>query len=630
MRPRFPKEGSDEEKLQWRLMFDFMWTCASLFKITEKEGNKLVDFRFNRGQMFVWWVMLNQMRYSSPVRLWILKGRQFGITTFFTAYLYWRAAFHGHNCLLLPHKEKPGRSMFRKGERIHRHLRKLTLPNGGKFVLNPDSWLKGTEMVWDNDEFQGHFSMEPADGDEPGVSGTFQHIHATEVPVWDDPDEVFGRLFPTLPETADTTFVGEFTAREEGDYTHSLWLEAERGDSWLTGVFLPWYWKEEYTRPRRESDADFSGEEVKYRRMVAEMGFEYPLVEGSLKLAPHYQAIHDKNKELRPKDMQRGFKLSDEQLLWRRDQIRRFRGDMRQWSQEYPATPAEAFQSASRKLVDSVVMDNLDLNSKKEILDRGDYQAVRGSRGKAKRKWVDSQMGRVHRWEKPMPGTMYMVSADTSSGTANDFSAAHVWRVEREMIHLAASFRGRVRPNELAAILSRMGAHYRTWGEYSQIHEGRLNPKKGLVSKIVVERNNHGEWVIYELYHNLGYKRLYKHDERGKADRWRQQPKFGFPTSWQSKMPMLLNMTQLIHDERVIIPCEQTRMEIRGLTYLDDPLTSSTKVAKVGAVQGAFDDMAMSAGVGLWAASRQGRFRGATLSKSSGKPADTMFGITGR
>jgi len=513
--------------------------------------------------------------------------------------------------------------MFAKAERAHKATIKHQLVDGSALVAKPTSHLAGREMRWETASFQGLIKMESAEGSDPGVSETFQHIHATEVPVWPDPDETFSRLLPTLPDDPGTSFIGEFTARTEGDYTHGQWLEAERGDSWLDGVFLPWYWHEDYTRKRHESDAPLSYEEKQFRKLVAELGHEYPLVDGTIRLKPKFAKLKAKHGALTPSLLASGFNLSDEQLLWRRRQIKKFRGDMAKWRSEFPSTPGEAFQSASRKLIDSGVMDTVDQNSKVPILDRGEYVARRGHRGKAIRKWTPTSSGRVIRWEPPMVGKYYVVSADTSSGTSRDFSAAHVWRIEREMIHLAASFRGAVRPADFAGILSRIGSHYRTHAEPSATKEGAINPRSGIVSLMVVERNHHGVWVLYELRHNLKYTRLYKHDSRGTSQRWKVKDDYGFPTTKASKMPMLLNMVQLCFDERVSIPCEQTRAEMRGMVYLKDDDTEA------GAVSGGFDDMAMSAGIGLWVASQKGRFRGANMSKGR-KPIDILFKSTGR
>lgn len=623
----YPKMGSAYEQLIWRIAFDIRWVCANLLKITTKESNRLESFVLNRGQMWVYWLMLDQWRNGEAVRLWILKGRQFGISTLFSAVLFIASALWDRNCLQLSHREGPGKGMFGKIERFRQHFPAKVTNGNTEHELLPEPTVRetGTKLEWNTKQKQALAKRESAENRDAGVSETYQMAHLTELPLWADTTHTMGGLLPTIPATdPDSLIVGEFTARGEGDYTHQIWVQCMAGQSPFQGVFLPWYWHEDYSRPKTAGDAPLSTEEKRYRDKVAKVGYEYPLLKG-LRLKPHFADVRKKRKFL-PQDFATGFKLTDEQLLWRRDRIKEFAGDMSLWRREYPATPEEAFQSAGRRLIPSDVMDRLDNKARDwPLLDRGEYEGKRGFGGRTKRKFVRRDDGRVFRYEKPQAGAYYVIDADTSSGVGADYSAAHVLKVEPGLITMVLSFQGKVRPPEFAAILSRMGMHYRSHAEWSD-RPGILKAGTGSPALIVVERNNHGGHVIYELTENLGYRRLYRHEQRGAVDNWKLGHQYGFPVTRSNKIPMLVHLGQVAYDDCLIVPCERTRMEMRNLVYLDD------MDEKAGAPAGAHDDLAMAIGEGVYVAASRGGFssgRRAGLSESSGKRG-MLFPVVGR
>jgi hypothetical protein len=272
-------------------------------------------------------------------------------------------------------------------------------------------------------------------------------------------------------------------------------------------------------------------------------------------------------------------------------------------------------------------MDRLDAEARNhDLLDRGEYEGARGLGGRTKRRWVRREDGRVHRWYAPEAGAYYVIDADTSSGVGADFSAAHVLKVEPGLITQVVSFQGKVRPPEFAAILSRMGMHYRSYAEWSDREGGKLKPGTGSPALIVVERNNHGGHVISELVENLGYRRLYRHEQRGVTDNWKYGHQYGFPVTRANKIPMLVNLGQVAYDGKLIVPCERTRMEMRNLQYLDDLDTTA------GAPSGAHDDLAMAIGEGVYVAVSRGGFNRRDVGDTSSvsERRRMLFPVVGR
>lgn len=625
----FPSTGSAYEKLVWRLAFDIRWVCAHLLKINVKERNTLALFEFNRGQMWVFWLMLDQWRNGRAVRLWILKGRQFGVSTMMNAVLFIASALWDRNCLQLSHRERPGQRMFAKLETFFKHFPKSVKNGNTHHTILPDPTARSTgdSLMWNTEAKQALAKRESAENKDAGVSETYQMAHLTELPLWADAAHTMGGLLPTIPATdPDSMIVGEFTARGEGDYTHQIWVQCMAGQSSFQGVFLPWYWHEDYNNDTKEDDGrPLARWQREYAEHVKRVGYTYPLVSGTLRLKPEFAAIRKKRPFL-PQDMATGFRLTRSQLLWLGDRLNEYAGDMDLLNREYPPTPEVAFQTSGRRVIPPSVMDQLDAAAKSmPLLDRGEYEGKRGFGGRTKRIYRKREDGRVWRFEAPQADAYYVIDADTSSGVGNDYSAAHVLKVEPDKITVVLSFKGKVRPPDLAAILSRMGMHYKSHAVWSDT-PGKLDPKSGAPALIVVERNNHGEHVIYELTENLGYRRLYRHDERGRTDNAKVGHRYGFPVTGNNKMSMLLHLGQVAYDGSLLVPCERTRMEMRNLIYLDD------MDEKAGAPTGAHDDLAMAVGEGVYVAAQRGGFRSKRprAGDNSSKSAPMMFPAVGR
>lgn len=128
--------------------------------------------------------------------------------------------------------------------------------------------------------------------------------HNSEVAFWDNADEHMAAIGQALPLMEGTESILESTANGLGDWWHSTWVRATKGESDYLPIFVPWFWQQEY---RLTVPADFA------------------LTQAEVELAELYD-------------------LHPEQIAWRRYKIRTdLRGDVSLFQREYPCTPSEAF-----------------------------------------------------------------------------------------------------------------------------------------------------------------------------------------------------------------------------------------------------------------------------------------------
>jgi hypothetical protein len=124
-------------------------------------------------------------------------------------------------------------------------------------------------------------------------------------------------VFETVADVDGTEKILESTANGTGNYFHTGCIAALTGDDEYELIFIPWYWQTEY---RAKLPSDFKAT--------------------------------DKECELKS-----FYNLDDQQLQWRRNKISAFQKDghngERKFKQEYPCSPAEAFQASGNPLIDS-------------------------------------------------------------------------------------------------------------------------------------------------------------------------------------------------------------------------------------------------------------------------------------
>ncbi len=604
-----PPGLSPERELMWRILFDIRWVLANLITILDKSANRPVKFVPNRPQDWVLWNFYDQLAQGEPNRQVDLKGRQFGFSTLWTCMLFVFTALRGQNSFILAHLEAPGKSIFDKAENALKTLPSFEMQEWAEYdedgvgigdpvtsqlislVEPPTNVQSRTLMAWVSKTLSGRLRRDSAENIDAGVGETYQNLQCTEVPLFRNAAHTIGKLLPAIPKTPGSCIAYEFTARNEGDYAHNLWLRAAQGKGMNRAVFSAWYWHLDYGRKWRANDEPFSPEEEDYRDIVAAKGHEYPLGPDG-RLIPRLQLVHAEKGRVDLSDIAVGFRLTDEQLLFRRDAIEDANGDMVQWRSEYPYCPEEAFAVAGRKLVPPNVMDLMDVAARDPLKNKegrfdpgiGEYKAFMGAGGKARAQWRASRQGRVHRFELPRPNATYIVWADPSSGAGVDPAGCGVDRVEFGKTTTVCSFEGFERPHKLARILARMGRHYRDDAVLDPA-TGKIKPGSGRPCRIGLERNTFGQAVIHEL-DNLKYKRICRFTEKVKADYKPGQDR-GFPTQKDTKMPMLQEFVAGCYDGQVVVPCRRTLGSIRGMQYLDDD------DRLVGAPRGMHDDLAM-------------------------------------
>jgi hypothetical protein len=241
---------------------------------------------------------------------------------------------------------------------------------------------------------------------------------------------------------------------------------------------------------------------------------------------------------------------------WYEDKKRKWVGDPKEFQQEYPRTPLEAFVATGGCIFDleglQYVADQLTrepLSSQELAMRNADLAAAQ-----EERPYV------FKFWSTPRTGQRFIISADPAGGGQNgDFSAAYIFEVVTG--EMFGSIHARLEPDEFAGILTHIASIFNN-------------------ALIIPERNLHGYAVIAMLQNNYGYANIYKHEDK----------QLGWPTNVKTK-PLMEGILQ-------------RRIKEKDLTCYDVNFVQEAQAYirqgnKTGASDGMHDDRVIALGIGM-------------------------------
>lgn len=279
-------------------MLDFPYYAQRNLFIRPKEG-ELIPFVLNTAQQHIHGLIEAQRKKTGKVRAIILKGRQQGCSTYIEGRFYWRCTHRrGVRAFILAHESDSTNSLFTMAKRYHE--------NCPRFMKPAIQTSNAKELLFST--LDSGYKIGTAGNESVGRSQTNQYFHGSEVAFWNNTSELVKGVLQTVPDMDETEVIYESTANGVGNFFHQQCIAAMKGEGEFQFIFIPWFWQTEY---------------VKY--------------------APQDMVLTEYETEL-----VRDYRLSPEQLMWRRTKIQALSTDgsdgLKAFRQEYPNNPNEAFQ----------------------------------------------------------------------------------------------------------------------------------------------------------------------------------------------------------------------------------------------------------------------------------------------
>ncbi|MBP5688882.1 MAG: hypothetical protein J6X22_09625 [Muribaculaceae bacterium] len=532
----------------WQLLrfrHDFEYWCATCVTILDKKSGKFIKFILNRPQRRVLQILERQRLANQPLRLIMLKARQWGGSTLVQIYMIWIQLVlkENWNSVICGHLQQTAAAIKSMYNRVLRRYPKEFCPDGKrpKFVT-----FEGSHNVRQLSSSESLVIIASAQSEDAVRGYDVKMAHLSEVAFWPDttlhsPDDLIRSIGGTVPLEPMTMIVLESTANGVGNYFHTEWQRAKSGHSDKEPVFVPWHEIEIYQLPVTDA-----------KKLISELDdYEKKLWEDHCTLE-QINWYHHKRKE-----------YSSHVLM----------------QAEFPSNDVEAFLTTSRNVFDPNLLESLrdtcNLPCECGDIVASGAKTVAGSRFE---KGFGSNAMKV--WKMPEPSERryrYLVAVDVGGRREDaDWSVIAVFDT-----HCDASEDQDCRPEVVAQWRGHLDMDQMAWkaAKIARFYNNAL---------LVFESNSIecdqlvGDTLLKSI--GMNYQHLYYRDN--------DKSKPGFHTNFKTKNEAIANLTAYIRDKAYI---ERDRDAINEM--IDYEILPNGK--SYGARKGSHDDILMTRAIGL-------------------------------
>ena len=572
-----------EEFIRIRQKHDYPFWAAMFAYIKRKGGGTDVLFRLNRPQRKLIKRLEKMRKAGKPIRLILLKARQWGGPTAIQIYMAWLQLVHevGLNSLIIAHQGTGSdeiKDMFDRMiksypvEMLH-ELGEAYAPNEPKMV-----GVGKSGNIFRVPQRNCKIKIGTAERPNSCRGGDYNLVHLSEVALWKEtdgkkPEDIVRSACSGILLRPYTMIVYESTPNGVGNFFHKEYLAAKKGLSQFEAMFVAWFEIEQYELP-------FENEAEKY--------------EFAKKLFANRRNEEIKSDREEPgtylwRLWEKGATL--EAIHWYVSERSKYtnHGDM---ASEYPSDDIEAFTYSGRKVFSSEDVEQFRPACRAprwigEIYGSADEgeKAIEGLRFK---KEADGRLFMWHdveRSDEEEVTDRYLVVVDVCKGHTKNADFADILVIDRlfmmdgEPPVVAAEWHGHIDMDKLAWKATQVAAYYN-------------NALLVIESNTLETNNTKGEAeYILTLIHEVYGRQLYARKQSAEDIRQGLPKKYGYHTNPLTKKVVIYNLKVVIR-ERLYIEREEACLD-EYLTYVE------TENNVFEAMEGYHDDRLMTRAIGM-------------------------------
>jgi hypothetical protein len=448
---------------------------------------QLKPLSLNSAQKILFKKILELIEQKKPVRLWVLKARQEGVSTFVEALIYAvTSQKHNRTSLIMADEKEHSTNLFEMSKLYQEQLDK-----NYKHLAPELKQSNEKKLIFD--KIHSQIIIATSENLEAARSGTYQLVHLSEVAYFRDLRSVLAGLNQTVPELPNTMIIGETTANGM-DMFYDEWMKAIEGKTSWIPVFLPWFLMAEYSLPLQN-------------------GSMHPIKGISFSSDYSEKVFLEQEKQLKEE-----YNLTDEQINWRRYTIiNKCNGSVVTFNKEYPACWQDAFQLSGSCFFDQTELKN---QVKAKPIAVGEIFKER-----LKYDFRAGENGRMKIYEHPRAGEQYILTADASEALGQDEGSILV--INSRTNKTVAVANGQYPPEDLADMGIRLGYYYNN-------------------AIAAPESKGYGYMVIKLMMESYGNMYYMKKDENGKMIEDKTKP--GFNTNSSTRPMYLAQLAQEIKE----------------------------------------------------------------------------------
>jgi len=574
-----------------RYKYDFEYYAITCDTIHDKLTGNLIRFALNRGQRELLSVFEKMRTSNRPIRVILLKARQYGGSTLTQLYMNWIQMVQKENwsSVICAHVKDAAITIRGMFEDVISNMIPVA---GRKFHIKN---YKQTQNIKEVPERGCRITVGSAEEPDSVRSQDVKMAHFSEVAKYPNTDKkgtskLVGSIVGTIPKIPYTFICFESTANGVGDYFHGEWIKAKKGLSSYEPCFVPWFMIDMYSD---EFDGSYYNHDGKRDAGTIE-DFANTLNEYETNLFYNYGCTLENINWYRGKlsemtsaeEMFQDFP-SDDMEAFQNSGFPCFKADHVETMRENCLNPilgdliGEA--SASEARIDS----NKRISCLKGLHFVEDKKATEGYKSSNPKIKVKHEVNKLKIWELPEDEPMsnrYLVSYDPSKGITDkaDFGVIRVLdrsdRMYGGVSRIVAEWRGH-EDKDIAIWIATQIAYF-----YNK-------------AKLVIETNTYDSVqhdddseFIFETISNYYYN-LYS---RTPADKVVEgvPVKYGFNTNRQTKPAIIANYVSILREKLYVERNDECLNEAR---YYE-----KKKNGKYGAKDGQHDDIIMATMIGLW------------------------------
>lgn len=247
-----------------RAKHDFCFAAYAYFEIKNKEGGKNIHFKLTYPQRYLLGILEEMRLKSEPIRIILLKARQWGGSTLVQLYIAWIQLFwkEGWYSVIVAQDASTSRKIKAMYSKMLESLPPwlINCPDDAELAFTPyegsqlDSIItygKGTNITTARDTV---ITIGTYNNPTSGRGGDMSCVHYSEVGLWEDtdgktPEDIIRSISSSLLLAPFTVEVIESTANGMGNFYYRAYQAAKKGESNRKAVFVPWFFIERYTKP---------------------------------------------------------------------------------------------------------------------------------------------------------------------------------------------------------------------------------------------------------------------------------------------------------------------------------------------------------------------------------------------
>ena len=248
-----------EQFVRLRCRYDFAFWAATFVYIKNKDGGEDVLFRLTRPQRRFVERLETLRKADKPIRIVLLKARQWGGSTTSQLYMAWLQLVHrvGLNSLVIAHQGTASDEIKDMFDRMIKYYPVDMLHRLGEAYNENEPKLVGvgkSGSIYRVPQRNCKIKIGTAERPDGCRGGDYSLVHLSEVGLWKAtegkrPEDIVRSACSGVLYRPYTMIVYESTANGTGNFFQREYDAAKKGDSQFEAMFISWFDIEKYSQP---------------------------------------------------------------------------------------------------------------------------------------------------------------------------------------------------------------------------------------------------------------------------------------------------------------------------------------------------------------------------------------------